>query len=461
MITAGPHMIIKTVQHGVFFYAMFFAFLLGTAIDVSAVEPGNQKRFLVLNSYHDGFKGTDDIVGGFKSKLLALLPDTEIYIEYLDSKHYGGKEFDAKTLDMLLFKYQKQHFDLIFSSDDPAFNILEQHRENLFGTTPIVFCGTNSFDHSRIDGKKGIVGIDERPSFKETLALIFKFHPASRKIVVIHDDSVTGRLNSDEFRRASSGFEDRAEFSYLAGMRLEELVGRVKELPTNSVIVYFASYVESKNGERFSSGKALQMIAAASPVPIYGGWEFNLGKGIVGGRLVSLREHGTFAAELATKILKGEAPESLPGVFPSPNQYMFDYSWLARFRIPGSQLPADSIVINKPPNIIWAHRVEILGTLSGLLLIVLVAIFFRLVISRKDLKLRNSELEKAILSVKQLEGIIPICMYCKNIRNDKESWQQMEAYISEHSEAMFSHGICPDCFELKMSELSHEKGKQK
>lgn len=46
-----------------------------------------------------------------------------------------------------------------------------------------------------------------------------------------------------------------------------------------------------------------------------------------------------------------------------------------------------------------------------------------------------------------LKGVIPICMYCKKIRDDKESWQQLEAYITEHSEALFSHGVCPSCYE--------------
>lgn len=47
--------------------------------------------------------------------------------------------------------------------------------------------------------------------------------------------------------------------------------------------------------------------------------------------------------------------------------------------------------------------------------------------------------------IKQLEGIIPICAYCKRIRRDDEVYQQMESYIEEHSLAMFSHGICPEC----------------
>lgn len=65
-------------------------------------------------------------------------------------------------------------------------------------------------------------------------------------------------------------------------------------------------------------------------------------------------------------------------------------------------------------------------------------------------------LETALDKVKQLEGIIPICMYCKKIRNDKESWQQIETYISQHSEALFSHGICPECFPKIKSETLKE-----
>jgi hypothetical protein len=60
---------------------------------------------------------------------------------------------------------------------------------------------------------------------------------------------------------------------------------------------------------------------------------------------------------------------------------------------------------------------------------------------------KTREILDAQEQVKRLEGIIPICMYCKKIRDDKESWLQMEQYISEHSEALFSHGVCPDCIE--------------
>ena len=68
---------------------------------------------------------------------------------------------------------------------------------------------------------------------------------------------------------------------------------------------------------------------------------------------------------------------------------------------------------------------------------------------------RVSELEGALAGVKQLQGLLPICCYCKKIRDDRNYWQQVEGYISDHSEAQFSHGVCPECYERVMkSEFS-------
>ena len=55
------------------------------------------------------------------------------------------------------------------------------------------------------------------------------------------------------------------------------------------------------------------------------------------------------------------------------------------------------------------------------------------------------ELQEALSKVKTLSGFLSICASCKKIRDDKVYWNQVERYISEHSEAEFSHGICPEC----------------
>ena len=57
----------------------------------------------------------------------------------------------------------------------------------------------------------------------------------------------------------------------------------------------------------------------------------------------------------------------------------------------------------------------------------------------------NVELEKSYEEITALRGILPICVHCKQIRNDQGLWERVEKYISEHSEARFSHGVCPEC----------------
>lgn len=66
---------------------------------------------------------------------------------------------------------------------------------------------------------------------------------------------------------------------------------------------------------------------------------------------------------------------------------------------------------------------------------------------QSSLAARIDELETALAQVRQLSGLLPICAYCKRIREGEDYWQAVEQYIAEHTEAQFSHGVCPDCYE--------------
>lgn len=71
----------------------------------------------------------------------------------------------------------------------------------------------------------------------------------------------------------------------------------------------------------------------------------------------------------------------------------------------------------------------------------------RMVTMQNVLAERMRDLEEALHHIKTLQGILPICCYCNKIRDDKQYWHQVETYIAAHSEAQFSHGICPECYE--------------
>ena len=72
---------------------------------------------------------------------------------------------------------------------------------------------------------------------------------------------------------------------------------------------------------------------------------------------------------------------------------------------------------------------------------------------------RVSELEQALEQVKQLQGLLPICAWCRNVRDDGNYWQSVEAYISRHSSARFTHTICPSCEDTHLRrELEQKRG---
>lgn len=76
---------------------------------------------------------------------------------------------------------------------------------------------------------------------------------------------------------------------------------------------------------------------------------------------------------------------------------------------------------------------------------------------QNNLAVRISELEAALSQVKQLQGLLPICSYCKKIRDEQNYWQRVDHYLSEHAEVRFTHGICPECYENAMLEVKHSQ----
>jgi response regulator RpfG family c-di-GMP phosphodiesterase len=89
-----------------------------------------------------------------------------------------------------------------------------------------------------------------------------------------------------------------------------------------------------------------------------------------------------------------------------------------------------------------------------------VAVGIRVLGLQQKLGERVAELQAALSNVKQLHGLLPICSYCKRIRGDDQYWQQVEGYIAEHSDAQFSHGICPTCYatvSAEMDEMSRNR----
>jgi sigma-B regulation protein RsbU (phosphoserine phosphatase) len=84
----------------------------------------------------------------------------------------------------------------------------------------------------------------------------------------------------------------------------------------------------------------------------------------------------------------------------------------------------------------------------------------RIVTLERELHNRVEELEDALGRVHQLQGLLPICSYCKKIRDDQDYWHQVESYVAQHAQVQFSHSICPSCYDTVMKpQLEHQRDK--
>jgi len=79
---------------------------------------------------------------------------------------------------------------------------------------------------------------------------------------------------------------------------------------------------------------------------------------------------------------------------------------------------------------------------------------------QRELHGRVHELEEALAQVKQLRGLLPICAYCKKVRDDGDYWHKLEVYVSARTDAQFSHGICPECLARVREERAQRRGSQ-
>ena len=187
-------------------------------------------------------------------------------------------------------------------------------------------------------------------------------HPHTDHIAVVTDQTTTGQANRKVLERTISNFKGNVSFEFLDNLSSDELRARVASLANNSLILLM-TFNRDRTGKVLTYEDCSELIRDASPVPIYSVYDFYLGYGVVGGKMISGTSQGSLAADLALRVLRGEPAEKVPVIKRSSNYYMFDMFELNRFGIPLASLPSDSVIINQP----FQNRANLTGmNLSGL-----------------------------------------------------------------------------------------------
>ena len=400
------------------------------AISISAQPPGEHKKVLILFN-NDSYTATQIAIDrGLRSTLKngSTVP-VETYSEYVGDTR-AGTGYEAEFVALLRRKYQGKKFDAIFCIGQFPLTTVLRNRAELFPNTPIVFLAIDARIVAGLVPAPGVTGVSGKIEFKPNLDLALALHPGTKRVVVIQGVSETDKRWADRAKEDFREYGSRLEITELVGLTVTEMRTALASLPPDT-IVFFVSSIQDRDGNTFESPEYLQQVASASTAPIYGTTEGQLGRGIVGGNLLSFEELGSEGGRLGLRLLAGENPSDLPPVN-IPGRLIFDSRELERWKISEASLPEGSVVQFKQPSVWEEYKWYAIGLLGAVIvqsLLISWLIFARI-------RRRQAESEKVRLSNRLNEIVSNVPGTVWETRTDPATNLQITTFISNYVEKM-------------------------
>lgn len=357
-------MIISITKRKVALVAFAFIFIcLKLTNPVYADEIKEQKNVLVINSYNQGLKWTEDETKGIIDGLKNSTDNISVLIEYMDWKNHHTDKNLQYLYDVYKYKYNSTQIDMIITTDDIALQFALKNREALFSNAPIVFCGVNKNGVSQIgSGYKNFTGIIQEVDPINTINMALEINPSLKNIYVLFDNSEsglsTGNIVIDEINSMSTDLKTIP----LNNLAYDELLNNIQSYRDDSVIL-ITSYNSDINGKVVDAERASREISNSSNVPVYHMFDYGLNNGALGGDMISGEFQGKNAAYMAVRVLNGKKLEDMPIQALNTTLKVFDYKQLKRFNISLNKIPDDSEVINKPFSFFSTYKTLVLAVL--------------------------------------------------------------------------------------------------
>ncbi len=398
---------VRTRCHSVAWLAAVVVLLLRTDGSVAAAAERPQ-NVLILHAYHQGLAWTDNIQAGLDAGFAEAARPVQLHVEYMDSKRHTPDSLFPHLVTLYAEKYGTTRPDLVVVSDNNALSFALTHRQQLFAGVPVVFCGINNFGDEMLEGHADVTGVVEDIAVAETIDVMLRLHPDCRRIAVINDMTPTGQANHERLRQVMPAFRSRVEFVEWQGIGRKDLTRSLQALGPDAAVLLF-TYHLNRDGERFASDEFLALVSGWSSRPVYAFWDHFLGRGIVGGQVVSGKEQGLRAAQLGLSILAGEPAANLPIVLRSPNVPMFDFAQLKRFGVKDSLLPATAAVINRPPSFYALFKYRIWTGIAVIVILALTTVF--LAVNTAQRHRAAQSLRESETRLRELAEMLPEVIY--------------------------------------------------
>ncbi len=370
---------------------MAVALLAFAAENATAAEP---KRVLLLHSFGWNFQAEDAFGDYLRTDLAEKSPyPLDPYEVLLEIGRFSDGDRDEAFAGYLRALFATHPPDLIVTMVSPAARFIQRHRQDLFPSTPVIFAALDARAIKDLTLTANDTMVAVSIDLNAVIENILRTLPNTTTLAVVIGDSPIEKFWVNEFLQAFHPFEGRVKPFFLNDLPFGEIQKRVAALPPASAI-YFGDLVIDAQGVPYRQEEVLSRLHAVANAPIFGQYDYQLGGGIVGGPLLSVRTLSRKTAEVAAQILGGASPGDIKTPPQKLGEPEFDWRELRRWRVQQANLPTDSTISFREPTLWERYRWYILAVVgfSGLQGILIVGLLLnRLRLRRANDRLRTSE----------------------------------------------------------------------
>ena len=364
------------------------------SVGEAALEQKFRKHILIITSQPyitDWFAALNDAM---REKLFTFLtPDSKLSYEYIGSEGLTDADYNTALIELLRKKYVNIKLDMVIAVMPTGSQFMLDHGESLFPKIAVIFILPSKAQIPKVTIRPR-TGLVRSPTdaIAKTIERVHALLPDTENLVV-----VSGGGKDDLYYQAiaEESLKDRKwpkTVEYLKGLPLNELSGKVKNLPRRSAILML-TYLQDRTGAPLTTVQVMDAISADASAPIFSFYDTILGHGIVGGKLTSAEAYGDAAAATALKMFTaGQVAPFMETVAEPRDRY--DWRQIKKWQIPASRLPSGSEIRFRKTTF-WQDYAGMIALVSSIIVLqalLILALLFNLIRrKRAETALRLSE----------------------------------------------------------------------
>ena len=350
---------------------------------LSAEAGGETRRVLVLSSSERPFAPQSAFSDALVQELIRSSREPIHFVEIsVQAARASSEPPDVATAQRIWSAFRSHELDLVVTIGGPAATFAQHFRQELFPATPMLIAGVDHrfVENGTFTDNETTVTTEHDPALM--IDEILRLLPETRTVMVVVGSSQVEQFWLREMKREFHRFGGRLQFIWTNELSFDEIVERCRTMPAQSAIFFAILSLDGK-GEPRVEGDTLRSLHAVANVPMFA--LYGVGRGIVGGPLLSTDELSRTTAQVALRVLAGESPGSIKTPIHRSGQPTYDARELRRWGIDDRLLPPASVVLFREPTM-WERNEGLikLGALLAWIPVVAIVLFIGVMKQRRD-----------------------------------------------------------------------------